>query len=131
LVSCPSLNNNQGIITILRQDDMHKIGIFQPSLGELMGNVMRSITSVNYHIIFYNSINYETSIGYLNIVEIFVNPRYSKDVKIYSQYQILTNNSVNEFSKYFDLDPQTNDLFLSSEGSVNLAEDQVLQKLVT
>lgn len=110
---------------------MHKIGIFQPSLGELMGNVMRSITSVNYHIIFYNSINYETSIGYLNIVEIFVNPRYSKDVKIYSQYQILTNNSVNEFSKYFDLDPQTNDLFLSSEGSVNLAEDQVLQKLVT
>lgn len=117
VVGCPSsTSSTDGKFTVLKESDFSTITTVTSTSGlySISGRTA-IISSSYYHQIYYSSVQGASSIqGQMSLLEIFVNRKDSTDYKIKNHANAHTESGYNTFAKYFDLDSQTNKLYISS-----------------
>lgn len=103
-------------MSVYNEDDLtHIHTITGVSGGASIGLDIGVISKTYYHQIFYsNKPSSDSSDGNIGLLEIFVNRRDSSDYTALNTLDYIDDDSYNYFGKYFEIDSETNRLYISS-----------------
>ena len=117
MVSCPFANTGKGMLSVFRESDMHRLYVYVPTSTEyILGNNYEIISSGNLHRVIFNTKKAST-IGALNMLEIYVNQRAPNSIKTNLIQQLHIQNDITEYAKHLSFDRSSNKLYITNAGT--------------